>query len=92
MDSKQCGPYGKEQARRLRARGVAVNSVHPARVNGYLSPARMSAGTWRDCRIVAAHPLLDDRPPPETDSVRGKPDPGESGGADRSQPVISDAH
>jgi WW domain-containing oxidoreductase len=29
--------YGKELARRLRARGVAVNSVHPAaRVNGHL--------------------------------------------------------
>ena len=86
--------YGKELARRLRARGVAVNSVHPARVDGYLSRAlgliqrvvnlfkgveqriaatqtllaasplvaRVSGGTWRDCRIVAAHPLLDDRP------------------------------
>ena len=86
--------YGKELARRLRARGVAVNSVHPiARVNGYLpsalgliqlvtnrfigveqrvaatqtllaaSPlvARISGETWMDCRIVAAHPLLDDR-------------------------------
>jgi WW domain-containing oxidoreductase len=86
--------YGKELARRLRARGVAVNSVHPARVDGHLSRApgfiqriatlfkrveqriaatqtllaasplvaRVSGGTWRDCRIVAAHPLLDDRP------------------------------
>ena len=86
--------YGKELARRLRVRGVAVNSVHPARVDGYLSRAlglikqvanllkgveqriaatqtllaasplvaRVSGGTWRDCRIVAAHPLLDDRP------------------------------
>jgi WW domain-containing oxidoreductase len=85
--------YGKELARRLRARGVAVNSVHPARVNGYLSRAlgliklvanllkgveqriaatqtllaasplvaRISGESWRDCRIVAAHPLLDDR-------------------------------
>jgi len=85
--------YGKELARRLRARGVAVNSVHPARVDGYLSRApgliqrvanlfkgveqriaatqtllaasplvaRVSGGTWRDCRIIAAHPLLDDR-------------------------------
>jgi WW domain-containing oxidoreductase len=85
--------YGKELARRLRARGVAVNSVHPARVDGYLSRApgliqlvanlfkrveqriaatqtllaasplvaRVSGGTWRDCRIVAAHPLLGDR-------------------------------
>jgi NAD(P)-dependent dehydrogenase (short-subunit alcohol dehydrogenase family) len=86
--------YGKELARRLRARGVAVNSVHPARVDGYLSRAlgliqraaklfkgveqriaatqtllaasplvaQVSGGTWRDCRMVAAHPLLDDRP------------------------------
>jgi WW domain-containing oxidoreductase len=85
--------YGKELARRLRVRGVAVNSVHPARVDGYLSRAlgliqrvanlfkgveqriaatqtllaasplvaRVSGGTWRDCRIIAAHPLLDDR-------------------------------
>jgi WW domain-containing oxidoreductase len=85
--------YGKELARRLRARGVAVNSVHPARVDGYLSRAlgliqrvanlfkrveqriaatqtllaasplvaRISGESWRDCRIVAAHPLLDDR-------------------------------
>ena len=84
--------YGKELARRLRARGVAVNSVQPARVNGYLaralgliqlvanffvgveqriaatqtllaaspSVARISGESWRDCRIVAAHPLLDD--------------------------------
>jgi WW domain-containing oxidoreductase len=86
--------FGKELARRLRARGVAVNSVHPARVNGYLSRApgliqrvanlfrgveqriaatqtllaasplvaRISGESWRDCRMVAAHPLLDDRP------------------------------
>src|ERR1700733_4730085 len=86
--------YGKELARRLRARGVAVNSVHPARINGSLSRAlgliqmvadlfrrveqriaatqtllaasplvaRISGESWRDCRIVAAHPLLDDRP------------------------------
>jgi NAD(P)-dependent dehydrogenase (short-subunit alcohol dehydrogenase family) len=86
--------FGKELARRLRARGVAVNSVHPARVNGYLSRApgliqrvanlfrgveqriaatqtllaasplvaRISGESWRDCRMVAAHPLLDDQP------------------------------
>jgi WW domain-containing oxidoreductase len=86
--------YAKELARRLRARGVTVNSVHPiARVNGYLrsalglirlvtnrfvgveqrvaatqtllaaSPlvARINGASWRDCRIVAAHPLLEDR-------------------------------
>jgi WW domain-containing oxidoreductase len=84
--------YGKALARRLSARGVVVNSVHPARLNGYLaralgliqsvtnffkgveqriaatqtllaaSPlvARISGESWRDCRIVAAHPLLDD--------------------------------
>src|ERR1700679_65551 len=33
--------------------------------------------------------FLGRRPPPETGSVRGEPDLGESGGADRSQPVRS---